>query len=190
MGDKIPKSVQFLKGVGPKWAEVLAKLDIYTVKDLLYYFPRDYEDRSTISKVENVQPGKNYALKVKVENIKIKSPKKGLKILEIKFSDNTGVINGLWFNQIFYKKQFEKEKWYYISGEIDQDSWQYRRLQINNPVFEKANSNVQIHTNRIVPIYSLTKNLTQKRIRHIIYLALKDYAIHLKDIILLKLIKV
>ncbi len=183
MENKIPNSVQFIKGVGPKWAKTLGALDIYSVRDLLYYFPRDYEDRRKVTKVKNVQPGQKYTLKVKVANIKIEKPRKGLKILKVSFSDNSGVINGLWFNQLYIKKQFKKGKWFYLYGEINEESWKYRKVEINNPVFEKADSKVSIHTKRIVPIYSLTKNLTQKRLRKIIYHAIKDYAIHLEDIL-------
>ncbi|MFW6390161.1 MAG: hypothetical protein ACOCZT_03535, partial [Halanaerobiales bacterium] len=53
MNNKMPSSVQFVKGVGPKRAELLKKLNINTVKDLLYYFPRDYEDRSNIHLIKD-----------------------------------------------------------------------------------------------------------------------------------------
>jgi RecG-like helicase len=75
MSKKLPKSVQFIKGVGPKWAKVLSKLDIYSITDLFYYFPRNYEDRSEMSTISQVKPGQSFTLKVKVIKKELKNQK-------------------------------------------------------------------------------------------------------------------
>ena len=184
MSDKIPNSVQFVKGVGPKRAEVLEKLNINQVKDLLYFFPRDYEDRSNLVKITNLKPGQQVTIKAKVVKKKISRIKKGLSILRVTFSDDTGTVNGVWFNQPYLKKKFEKGETFYLSGEINQESWRkYNKIEINNPIYEKNMGNEKIHTDRVVPIYPLTKGINQRRMRKIIFNALKDYAIHLKDIL-------
>ncbi|MFW6270357.1 MAG: ATP-dependent DNA helicase RecG [Bacillota bacterium] len=182
MSQKIPESVQFIKGVGPKRAEILAKLDIHTVEDLLYYFPRTYEDRSKVKNIHEVTPGEEVTLKVKVLTVNIVRPKKGLSILRVSFSDGKDSVNGVWYNQPYLNKKFEKGDWYYIYGEINEKSWKFNKVEINNPVFEKVEGE-NIHTSRVVPIYPLTSNITQKRIRKIIYYALKEYVVHIDDII-------
>ena len=184
MNSKIPNSVQFVKGVGPKGAELLAKLDISTVRDLLYFFPRDYIDRSEIVKVSEAQVGENVTIKARVDGVKLIKVKKGLNILKVFFSDGSGKLSAIWFNQDYLKKTFTQGEVFYISGEIDKESWRkYNKKEINNPVYEKADKNVQIHTGRVVPFYHLTKGLSQRRMRKILYYGLNDYAIHLKDAI-------
>ncbi|MFW5980027.1 MAG: ATP-dependent DNA helicase RecG [Halanaerobiales bacterium] len=184
MNNKMPSSVQFVKGVGPKRAELLKKLNINTVKDLLYYFPRDYEDRSNIHLIKDTTPGNYYTIKGTVSNIKLSRIKKGLNILKVTFTDSTGSIIGVWFNQPYLKDKFEYGEKYHIYGEINEDSWRkYNRREINNPVYEKLSKEDMIHTGRVVPIYSLTEGIQQRRMRTIIYKALQDYIPHLNDIL-------
>lgn len=184
MSDKLPKSVQFVKGVGPKRAERLAQLDIYTVEDLLYYFPRDYEDRRKIVKISNLKPDQKVNIKGQVLKKINKKIRKGLSILRITLSDSTGTVEAVWFNQPYLQKKLKQDRWYFMSGTVDKKSWrQYQKIQINNPVFEEVNSEENIHTGRVVPVYSLTEGISQKKLRQIIYNALNDYAIHLDDIL-------
>lgn len=182
MNRKIPNSVQFVKGVGPKGAELLAKLDISTVRDLLYFFPRDYIDRSEITSISEAKVGENVTIKAVVKRVKLINVRKGLNILKIFFSDGSGELSAIWFNQDYLKNTFSKGKTYYISGEIDDESWRkYKKKEINNPVYEKADKDIQIHTGRVVPFYHLTKGLSQRRMRKILYYGLYDYAVHLED---------
>ncbi len=184
MSSKIPNSVQFVKGVGPKGAKLLAKLDIFTVKDLLYFFPRDYENRSEIKKIFDAKPGNNVTIKARVDKVKTMKLRKGLNLFKVIFSDGSGRISGVWFNQNYLKNVFSQGNVFYISGKIDEESWRkYKKKEINNPVYEKADKKELIHTGRVVPFYHLTKGLTQRRMRKIIYHGLKDYALHLGDVI-------
>lgn len=184
MNSKIPNSVQFVKGVGPRGAELLAKLDILTVKDLLYFFPKDYEDRSKILEISKIKPGETVTVTARVEKTKIINIKKGLSIFKVIFSDGTDRLNGVWFNQDYLKNKFSSGEKYNISGEVDLESWRkYKKKEINNPVYEKVDSNELIHTGRVVPFYHLTRGLNQKRMRNILYHGLTDYALHLDDIL-------
>ncbi|ACL69768.1 ATP-dependent DNA helicase RecG [Halothermothrix orenii] len=181
MKEKMPSSVQFVRGVGPRYAEVLKKLNINTVKDLLYYFPRTYQDRSQFTPIKYIRPG--YEVTVQGEIIKIEENKirKGLSILKATITDGSDVLNGVWFNQNYIKKQLKKGQTYIFSGKLNEKSFRFRKKEISNPVFEKVDKGDSIHTGRIVPIYPLTSGVTQKRLRTIIYNALNDYAHHLTD---------
>ena len=184
MNRKIPNSVQFVKGVGPKGAELLDKLNISTVRELLYFFPRDYIDRSDIVKIFESNPGENITIKAVVERVKLIKVRKGLNILKVFFTDGSGELSAIWFNQDYLKNTFSKGESFYISGEIDEESWRkYNKKEITNPVYEKVAKNEQIHTGRVVPFYHLTKGLSQRRMRKIVYYGLNDYAIHLKDVV-------
>lgn len=184
MTDELPKSVQFVKGVGPKNAKLLAKLGINTVEDLLYYLPRSYEDRSKFKPIKYISPGEDITVKGKVLKISMDRPRRGLSILRVTISDGSDVINGVWFNQPFLKNKFKKGKTYIFSGKLNEKSWySYNKKELNNPVFEEINQGNTIHTGRIVPIYSLTNSLSQKKLRQIMYNALTDYSHHLVEIL-------
>lgn len=183
MKKEIPSSVQFIKGVGPRYAKLLEKLNIFTIEDLLYYFPRDYQDRSNLKPLKYITPGEEVTVKGRVLKVTEEKPRRGLSILKVTISDDTDVLNGIWFNQPYLKKQFKTGKIFIFSGKINEKSWRFNKKEIYNPVFEEIESGETIHTGRVVPIYALTNGLTQKRLRQIIYTALDEYACHLKDIL-------
>ncbi len=79
----INESIQYVKGIGPKKAEKLNKLGIYTIKDLLYYFPRQFEDRSVIKKIAQLEDEEKVTVKALITNIESYTPKKGMTITRI-----------------------------------------------------------------------------------------------------------
>ncbi len=183
MKSKILDKVQFVKGVGPRWAERLSKLEIETVKDLLYYFPREYEDRSQISQIKYTSVGEKANFKVEVLKVDYQKIRYNLDLLRVTFSDGSDVVNGIWYNQSYLRDQFNKGDKYIVSGKISEKNWRkYKRKEINNPVYEKLDSEASVlNTGRIVPIYSLTEGITQRRLRRVIANALKNYASYLED---------
>lgn len=183
MKKELPKSIGFVKGVGSRYAKLLQKLDIYTVEDLLFYFPRDYQNRSKFTSIRHLVPGELVTIKGEVIKNTEERPRRGLNILKVTFSDGSDVINGVWFNQPYLKKQFQKGKTFFLSGELNEKSWRFNKKEIYNPTFEEIDNNDTIHTGRVVPIYGLTNGITQKRLREIIYNALKDFSCHLPDIL-------
>ena len=189
MKKELPKSVQFVKGVGPRYASLLEKINIYTVEDLLYYFPRDYQDRRKLARIKYLNIGELVTVEGEVLKVSEEKPRPGLSILKVTFTDGTDVLNGVWFNQPYLKKQFKKGERFFLSGELNEKSWRYGKKEIYNPVYEQADEGESIHTGRIVPIYSLTSGMTQKRLRQIIYNALEEYSCHMPDLLPEKLKK-
>ncbi|AZO95232.1 ATP-dependent DNA helicase RecG [Halocella sp. SP3-1] len=183
MKNELPKSVQFIKGVGPAYKKLLGKLNITTVEDLLYYFPRDYQDRSKYVPMNSVKPGQEITIKGKVLKIYEQKIKRGLRILKVTISDGSDCINGTWFNQSYLKKKFQKGKEYIFSGKLSDKAWGFGKKEINNPVFEELESGETIHTGRVVPIYALTEGISQQKLREIMYKALSDFACHVNDIL-------
>lgn len=184
MKKELPSSIQFIKGVGPRLADTLTKLNIESVEDLLYYFPRDYQDRSNLLPIQQLRPdGNEVTVQGKVIRITESKPRRGLSILRVTISDQSDLLSGVWFNQPFLKKQFEKDKVYIFSGKLNEKRWRFKQKEINNPVFEEVDAGDNIHTGRVVPIYSLTSGITQQRLRQVIYNALRDYLHHLPDVL-------
>ena len=91
--NNLNKEIQFVKGIGPKRAEKLQKLNIFTLKDLIYYFPRQYEDRSVVKKISQLENEDKVSIKGIIVKIDTYSPKKGMKITRMDIRDESGYIN-------------------------------------------------------------------------------------------------
>lgn len=157
------KSVRYLKGIGPKKYESLKRLGVETVRDLCFFFPRRYEDRSHFQKIAELKIGSFATLSGTVKTVTLK-PLKHLKILEVWLQDDTGVLPAIWFNQPYLKNNFQVGMPAILSGKID---LYQSRLQMVSPEYELIDlaDNDPIHTGRITPIYPLTEGLFQRSLR-------------------------
>ena len=118
-------SVETLKGVGPKTAEILKKYGIKTVRDFFYNLPRDYENYEAPTTVADIQPGK-VVIKGKINNLTSRrARRRNLSVTEGVIKDKTGAIKVVWFNQSYRMKQFSPEKEYYFSGNFEFKNGRY-----------------------------------------------------------------
>jgi ATP-dependent DNA helicase RecG len=182
-GGSLEKAVQYIKGVGPERAKLLEKLGIMTVKDLLYYLPREWVDRSNIKPIIKVQPGALETVSGLVIASETRQVRNRLKITKVTIKDNTGFISGVWYNQPYIEKTFKRGFEVIFHGKIDTYG---NSLQIGNPEYEIMDEEApteseSINVNRIVPIYPLTEKLYQKQLRKIIKFALDNYLTELAD---------
>lgn len=160
----LTKDISCIKGVGEKRARLFNKLGIYTVEDMLYYFPRDYEDRSKIKKIIKVSDGEMVCVRGTVfSRMAEQKVRKGLSIYKLMLKDDTDTITATWYNQKYLSNTFSVGETYIFYGKI---SAKYRKKEIINPIFEKDGC-VGKYTQKIVPIYPLTSSLTQKVIQSI-----------------------
>ena len=157
------KSVRYVKGIGPRKAELLQKLGIHTVKDLCYFFPRRYEDRSHFQKISELKIGGFTTLRGKISAVNLKFLKK-IKLLEVWLQDSSGLLPAIWFNQPYLKNVFQSGQQLIVSGKVD---LYQNRLQMVSPEYEilDAADEDPVHTGRITPIYPLTEGLFQRSIR-------------------------
>ena len=104
----LKQSVQYIKGVGPQRAALLRKLNIYTLEDLITYFPRDYEDRSKPKKISQLVDGEEALIEViaisKISEVRIR---KNMVIYKLTVKDETGLCQITWFNQRYLKNKFK-----------------------------------------------------------------------------------
>lgn len=170
--DLLKKPLQYLKGVGEARAVLFQRLGIYTVEDAISHFPRDYEDRSRLKKLIELQDGEQCSFEGMIVSKPIVSkPRRGLSICRASIRDDTGLINAVWFNQPYLKDHFKPGEKYLFFGKITKR----RTFEVLNPVYEKVEDNGPVNTCRIIPIYPSTGRLTQNVIRNVIRNAL-DYA--------------
>lgn len=172
-------SIRYLKGVGPKKAEFFEKLGIYTIYDLFHYLPRKYEDRREIISVKDAKIGENQAVLGRVIKTGLFTARTGRRIFEISIGDGNRRIYAVWYNQPFLKKVFLPGQEVILFGKVELQ----RRLQITHPVFEiiseDSDQKESLEIGRIVPLYSITENITQKYLRKTVYQGIKA---HLSEI--------
>lgn len=165
-------SVGVIRGVGENQVKNLAKLDIFTIRDLLYHFPRRYDDYSKLKTINQLRVGEEATIVASVNNIVRIPTKKGRTLIEAVVSDATGSMRLLWFNQEWHMRSLRQDMMISISGRID---IYLGRPVIWHPEYEPIDQQ-QLNTNRIVPVYPLTAKVTQKWLRRTIFSTLKYWA--------------
>lgn len=154
--------IRYLKGFGPKRAAALEKLGIFTLRDLLYFFPRRYEDRSHFRTISQLEPAEAVTLRGEILSVQLKRIRR-LNLLEMVVGDDTGIVYCVWFNQPYLKKQFTAGRQIILFGRTD---FYKNRLQINSPEYELIEEDEEsVHTGRITPVYPLTEGLFQRSLR-------------------------
>ncbi len=153
-------SVSALKGVGEALAKKLAVLGVKTIADLIDYYPRRYEDFSTVTPIAKLHPG-TVTIEAVIKQAKGRYVRRGLHITEAVASDETGSTRLVWFNQPYRADALKTDQAYFISGQYELS---YRRFAIMNPSVERV-SDFPVNTARILSVYRETKGLTSRQIR-------------------------
>ncbi len=105
--EQLATPVQFLKGVGPSRAELLERLDLRAVRDVLFFFPRDYQDFGDQREVEQLEEGKLQSVRGVVDDVDLRSTSSGGCVLGVSLRCRTGQLRGLWFNQPCMRDRFQ-----------------------------------------------------------------------------------
>lgn len=174
----LSKSIQYVKGVGPKRAILLKKIGIETVKDALEYYPKEYENREKIIPIDMLKIGEKQTFKAYIAGKAREYKVKRLTITKIPVKDGSGAVELVWYNQPYIKSNFKLGEEYIINGKV---SYKYGQIYVENPVMDRSDS-LNINAGRIVPIYKLTEGLSQKVIRSIIFNLLKEYLNDIEEI--------
>ena len=183
----LQKPLQYLKGVGPKRAELLGRLGLFTPQGLLYFLPRDYQDRSQITPIKDVKFGSIATVKGTVLDVGLKPTRGRRTLLEVLVDDRTGTIAATWFNQPFLAEKFRKGQEVLLHGKIGS----YKYLQIVNPEFEfldegrgnPPEADSRSYASGIVPIYPLTEGIGQGYLRRLAMRALEECVPYLEEVI-------
>jgi ATP-dependent DNA helicase RecG len=167
--------VRYIKGVGPKKSELLSRLGINTISDLLYYLPRRYEDRSDITAIRDLKAGAQATVQGEVVVSGLHKAKSGMPVFQAAVSDDTGIVQAVWFNQPYLKDTLKKGARAVFYGKAEF----YGRLQLVQPEFEMledGETKDSLNMGRIVPVYGLTEELTQRGMRAILSEAISEYS--------------
>lgn len=153
------ENIQFVKGIGPKKAEKMARLGIFTVKDALYYFPRQFEDRSRQKKIFQLEEGEKTGVRVKIDRINSVSRRK-FSITEFYVSDDTGKAKLVFFNKAYLRNTFRVGDIVKVFGSVKKNLGPVTELHNCEIEYDKLDKNTGI----IVPVYSLTAGVGNKEV--------------------------
>lgn len=172
------KDVKYIKGVGPNRVKLLNKLNIFTLKDLITYYPRNYENRGIAKNIiESIDGEETLICGIacgRISEVRLK----GKTMQKLLIRDETGTATITWFNQSYLKNMFEVGKEYKFYGKI---SNMFGKVSMTSPVFDKQGESK--NTGKIIPIYPLTYNLSQNTIRKIIQNGLEEVKGNLTEVL-------
>lgn len=144
-----------VRGVGPKTGEALAAAGLRTVRDMVEFLPRTYEDYEGVEAIANIKPGK-VTIRARAENVSNRYARRNLVITTATLVDNNDdKVQATWFNQPYRKQQLESGGEFYFSGEF---SLKNRRYQIMSPTCQAVRG-LPVTSDRIVPVYSMRAGL-------------------------------
>ncbi len=172
----LSRSVRSIHGVGPQIALLLGKMGLFTIEDMLYFLPRRYEDRRTISRIPETVPGVRQTIVGRIIGADIQFYGKK-RIFEITIDDGHGILKAKWFKgrEAFLRGTFKIGTRVILTGRVT--GFPFERDMIH-PDFEilDENEDTSLHFKRIVPIYSETAGIHHKTLRRIMWRVVRDYA--------------
>jgi len=188
--DSLDIGIRYIKGVGEAREKLMIKLGIHTLRDLVGYFPRAYEDRTVIKNIGSLIIGESVCVRAMVADTpRLSHIRKGLDLVKLRAVDEHGSLEITFFNQPFVKDALKQGETYIFYGKV---SGSLLRPEMSNPVFEKDRGTTQdnprhltdpTYTGRIIPIYPLTAGLSQKMLMNAVRSGLDKCADELPDVL-------
>jgi len=175
-------SIQFLKGVGPSRKKLFENLGVHTIEDLFYLFPRRYEDRRVITPISELKVGE---WQVVIGEVYAKGGRRTFfnkkHVFEVVLSDSGSRVSCTWFNQPYLENYFHPGDRVVVYGRVEIFN---DKKQIMSPEYEVIKEGDEAtSTARIVPIYPLTRGITQRYLRKVMLVALDKYGHDLIDVV-------
>jgi ATP-dependent DNA helicase RecG len=178
--DPLQQPVQFLKGVGPARAELLRRLGIETVGQLLFHFPRSYEDLSDVRPIPRLTAGSLQTAQGEVVEIEGRHLNGGRSLVSVVLSEGTHCLEGVWFNQPYAARAYRFGQRLAFSGK---PVWRRDHWQMINPRVRSLDGATAAETTVIVPVYPLTEDLRADQLRQLLRQAVERYAAHVPEIL-------
>jgi ATP-dependent DNA helicase RecG len=153
-----------VSGIGATRVRRLARLGVNSIEDLIYLFPRRYDDFSQLKTISQLQYGEEVTIVGVVWEARNQKARTGMNLTKALISDGTGMVEAVWFNQPYMLRQLRQGRRVVLSGKVDQ---YLGRLSFQSPQWEPWRDKL-VHTGRLVPVYPLTEGLSARRLRALI----------------------
>ena len=173
------------KYITAKQLSNLKSLGINTVYDLIYYFPRAYDDRTNIKKIGELKFNEYVVLKANVMSVVNLTVRSGKKIVKAMVTDGTGIMEILWFGMPYIKKSLKIGEEYLFIGQTKKAAV----FQLINPEYKLFSGQQKVSESEILPIYSSNKNITQNSLRKLVEKFLVNFLNYFEENIPKELIK-
>ena len=174
-----------IKYITAKQLSNLKSLGINTIYDLIYYFPRAYDDRTNIKKIGELKFNEYVVLKATVMSVVNLTVRSGKKIVKAMVTDGTGIMEILWFGMPYIKKSLKIGEEYLFIGQTKKSAV----FQLINPEYKLFSGQQKVSENEILPIYNSNKNITQNSLRKLVEKFLVNFLNYFEENIPKKLIK-
>jgi len=169
--------VSKLHGVSDTYARRLSRLGVTDIRDLLYLFPHRYDDFSSLKTIDKLDYGEDVTIIGTVWETHQRTSRRGQSLVTSTISDGTGVVEATWFNQPYLVKRLKPGKQIVISGKVDE---YLGRLIFSSPTWEPLDKEL-IHTKRLVPVYPLTRGITNRWLRGLTKRTTEYWSLRLPD---------
>lgn len=157
-------------GIDIKNIKKLEKLGIKSIADMLYYFPRAYDDRTNIKKIGELRGEEYVVLKATLMTVSAPPTRSGLKMVKATATDGSGIIELVWFQMPYLRKSLKIGEEYIFIGQVKRGYI----FQLVNPEFKLSSNQKRVDEGEILPIYSSSKELPQNSLRKLMELTLKN----------------
>ena len=168
---QLTDGLQYVKGVGPKKKAELNRLGLFTVYDLLTYFPRTYEDQSVLTRISELQAGEKATVAGTIMNVSERQGgRRGMSILMALIGDGTGTLQVTWFNQKYLKSKLKVGKKVFVTGKAAYaygGRGQFAMSQLSSFQILDEEEEPENMTG-IMPVYPATEKLNQKFFRKVL----------------------
>jgi len=174
----LTNNIKFLKGVGENRAKLLTKLHIYTISDLMEHFPRDYINRKSEVKIQNLEFEKQAAIIGNIVSIEKKNYGKNKSQLNVVITDGKDHLYCTWFRfASWFLKKFQIGEKIWVSGTVTEFMGNPQMIHPEIEILEEDNTQQQSfwHKRNVLPVYALTERITMNVMRNIIYNAFHLY---------------
>lgn len=141
----------------------LKNLNINTVYDMLYYFPRAYDDRTNVKKIAELLSNEYVVIKASILTVSLSRTKTGKTTVTAKITDGSGIMEIYWFGMPYLKKTLKIGEEYIFIGQIKKANL----FRLINPEYKLASAQKKIQADEILPIYSSNKDISQNTLRKI-----------------------
>src|SRR5215212_984802 len=171
--------VEFVRGVGPQRAELLARLGVRTASDLVFLFPRDYEDLSDRRAIGDLEEDHVQTVRGEVVEIDARSSGFGKSTVGVLVKQGGDYLRAMWFNQPFMREKFREGQHVLLSGT---PRFRGGRWQMPHPRVTWLDGAEDQPEMRLLPLYPLTEGLTQYQVRRMVATALEDFGHVLEEV--------
>jgi ATP-dependent DNA helicase RecG len=174
-GQGLATPLSYVKGVGPQRAKLLAKAGLATVEDALFHLPSRHEDRSRLVPLREITPGEARTCTGTIRGVS--PPPRGSRApLAVVLGDGTGYLTAVWFNQPYLERVFKRGQRLVVHGKVDRRKGVLQIQVKDHEIVDEQDPDETLHTGRLVPVYRLTRGLTQRPMRAVMKRLVDAYA--------------